>query len=104
MFTLAPRLQLQTLLETILGSRNVYYQQPASDQMKYPCIVYKRDDEDTTFANNSPYNHKQRYLVTIIDRNPDSTIRDTVKKLPTARFSRTYIANNLNHDAYTLYF
>ena len=36
------RLILNTLFENILKSKNVYFQPPASVQMRYPAIVYSR--------------------------------------------------------------
>lgn len=98
------RLELQTLLESIIGSKNVYFQPPPSIQMSYPCITYKRDDVDTKHANNLPYSQKKRYMVTVIDRNPDSLIPDKVGKLPLCSFSRHFATDNLNHDVYSLYF
>lgn len=98
------RLDLQNLLETILGSRQVYFQPPANVQMAYPAIVYARDDLATEFAGNRPYRFSQRYTVTIIDRNPDSEIPSKIAVLPMCVFSRRFTADNLNHDVYTLYF
>jgi len=101
---MAPRLQLQSLLESLLGSSNVYFQPPANVQMKYPCIVYSRDKADTKFANNNPYRHTKRYQVTVIDRDPDSGIPDKIAALPMSAFNRFFTADNLNHDVYTLFF
>lgn len=101
---MAPRVQLQTLLESILGSGNVYFQEPPSTGMAYPCIVYKLDGLDTEHAANKPYALTKRYLVTVIDRNPDSLIPGAVAQLPSASFSRAFRADKLNHQAYTLYF
>jgi len=101
---MAPRLDLHAILLTILGSDNVYYQQPPSVQMKYPCIIYKRDDETTIFADNFPYMRTRRYQVTIIDRDPDSEIPDKVSELPSCVYDRFYTADNLNHDVYKLFF
>lgn len=98
------RLELQTLLETILGSGNVYFQPPASVQMRYPCIVYSRDIALTKFASNSPYTRKKRYQVVVIDRDPDSDIPDKVADLPMCLLNRCYAADNLNHDVFHLYF
>jgi hypothetical protein len=42
--------------------------------------------------------------VTVIDRNPDSDLRLKVAYLPTSRFSRFFVADNLNHDVFTLFF
>lgn len=98
------RLKLQTLLETLLGTRNVYFQPPENIKMKYPAIVYQRDNNWSEFASNLPYAHKKRYQVTVIDTNPDSSIPDKVRRLPLASFSRHFVADNLNHDVYNLYF
>lgn len=98
------RLELQTLLEGILGSEHVYFQPPASVQMQYPAIVYNRDNADTSFAGNSPYRRVKRYQVTVIDRNPDSEIPDRVAALPMCSYNRFFTANNLNHDVFQLYF
>jgi hypothetical protein len=98
------RLDLQTLLETLLESENVYFQPPASVQILYPAIVYQRDDIRTAFADNNPYRHTKRYQVTVIDRNPDSDIPDKVADLPLCDYNRFYVADNLNHDVFTLYF
>jgi hypothetical protein len=98
------RLQLQSLLETILDSRNVYFQPPANVVMEYPCIVYKRDSMDVDFADDRPYNTTKRYQVTVIDRDPDSVIPDKIADLPMCRFSAHFVADNLNHDVYSLYF
>lgn len=98
------RLDLQSLLETLLGSDQVYFQPPSNVQMNYPAIVYKRDDIDTDFADNSPYYTTKRYLVTVIDRNPDSDIHEKVVALPKTAYLRNFVAGNLNHDVLTLYF
>jgi hypothetical protein len=96
------RLDLQKLLEEI--TTNVYFQPPTNIQLKYPCIVYKRDFADTKFADNEPYAHKRRYMVTVIDQNPDSEIPGKVAALPMSVFNRFYTVDNLNHDVYSIYF
>lgn len=98
------RLLLQAKLEELLGSGNVYFQPPASKEMLYPCILYKRDSADTKFAGNLPYSVTKRYMVTIIDQDPDSEIPGKVGALPMCIFNRWYPADNLNHDVYVLYF
>lgn len=98
------RLDLQTLLEAVLGSSNVYFQPPANVQMVYPCIVYNRDDINTLFADNAPYRLMKRYSVTVIDRDPDSLIHERVASLPLCLFNRFFTAGNLNHDVFILHF
>lgn len=99
---MAPRPELQALFETMVP--NVYFQPPPSVQMEYPCIVYHRDYKSTEFADGMPYANRKRYQVTIIDRNPDSTIPDQVAALPMCVFDRFFTANQLNHDVYRLFF
>jgi hypothetical protein len=99
---MAQRLLLHQLLETF--TENVYFQPPPNIQLKYPCIIYKRDFASTKFADDKPYNHTLRYLITIIDRDPDSEIPDKVAAMPMSLFNRFFTADNLNHDVYTVYF
>ena len=98
------RLELQTLLEGLLGSRNVYFQPPSSIRMKYPAIVYSRDDFWTNHADNLPYMQTVAYQVTVIDEDPDSEIVKKVAKLPLCTYDRNYVADNLNHDVFILYY
>lgn len=98
------RLELQALLEAIPTVKAAYFQEPPANMMQYPCIVYTIDDRDTVFANNRPYRSIKRYMVTVIDANPDSVIADAVADLPTSTFSRSFKANNLNHQVFSLYF
>lgn len=99
-----PRLELQALLEEILGSENVYFQPPNNLKMQYPCIRYEQDDGDTDFASNKPYRHTKRYQVTHIDQDPDSPIPDVIVMLPMCLFDRSYTADNLNHKVFNLFF
>lgn len=99
---MAPRVQLQSLLETF--TENVYFQPPENLKMQYPCITYHRDFAETVHADNGPYRHTLRYMVTVIDRNPDSDLPGKVAELPMCTFNRFFTADNLNHDVYTIFF
>lgn len=98
------RLDLQTLLETLLGSEFVYFQPPPGFQMTYPCITYQRSDIRIDHANNNPYRLKKEYTITVIDSNPDSIIPDKVANLQTSRFDRHFTMDNLNHDIFTIFY
>lgn len=98
------RIELQTLLEKILGSRNVYFQPPESIKLKYPCIIYEREDENVKFADDLNYSRTKLYTVTVIDKNPDSDIPDKISDLAYCIFQRHFTSDNLNHDVYRLYF
>ena len=98
------RLELQTLLENTLGSRNVYFQPPESIKLKYPCIIYTRNAGTTRYADDLPYVIRTQYQITVLDYNPDSEIPGKVAKLQLCRFNRAYTANNLNHDVFSIYY
>lgn len=98
------RLELQKLLEDILGSRHVYYQPPESVKMKYPAIVYERNDIEKVYADNKPWLKHYEYMITVIDRNPDSPIVSAIADLPKCRFNRHFTSDNLNHDIFTIYY
>lgn len=98
------RLELQSILEEILGSRNVYFQPPSSVRMEYPAIVYSRKSIDNKHADDSVYMQDNSYELIVIDKNPDSDIVSRVSELLLCRFDRHYKADNLNHDVFTLYY
>jgi len=99
---MAPRLELQALLETFAD--NVYFQPPTNIQLAYPCIIYERDFADTKFADDKPYTHTVRYMIVVIDQNPDSAILPQVAALPMCVFNRFYTAGNLNHNVFNMFF
>lgn len=96
------RLELSQYLGTFCD--NVYYQPPENVKMKYPAIVYFPDFEDRTHANNDTYNLKDRYQVTIIDRDPDSPIRMAFRRSRLCSFSRSFRTEGLNHFIYSIYY
>lgn len=97
-----PRSQLHLLLKSLVD--NVYFQPPTNTKLVYPCIVYRRNAAETEFADNNPYQHTKRYMVTVIDREPDSEIPDQVAQLPMCLFDRHFTAEDLNHDVFNLFF
>lgn len=96
--------ELQAKLEELLGTDHVYYNPPASVHMEYDAIVYSRSDIRNTFANNAVYGQKNRYQVTTITRDPDAKIIGDISRLPMCSFDRSYVADNLYHNVFTLYF
>lgn len=99
---MAPRLELQAILETLV--ENVYFQPPENVKLVYPCIIYKRNYAITKFADDKPYTHTVRYMITVIDQDPDSAILPKVAALPMCVFDRFYPAGNLNHNVYNIFF
>lgn len=96
--------ELQFLLEKILGTPNVYFQPPSDKKLAYPCIVYHLDHVKAIYADSIPFGRFKRYSVTYISKSPDQYIPDKLGKLPMCTFDRFYVADNLNHTSYRLYF
>lgn len=91
------------ITDPVDGDTHVYFQPPASVEMKYPAIRYKLSGYNTVFANDGKYRLVPTYEVTLMDRNPDSIYVKEILNLPGCRFDRAYSADNLNHFVYTLH-
>ena len=101
---MSSRIELQTKLEELLGSSNVYYQPPENLKMSYPAIVYSLDDIKRTSADDVAYLQTRCYEIIVIDKKPDNVVIDKILNLPLCDFDRHYVADNLNHYVFTLYF
>lgn len=102
---MANRLDLQATLEEILGSRNVYFNTPESVKMKYDAIRYELAGKDIKRANNRLYAFTNCYDGVVITRDPDTTIPDMIlSHFEMCSFGRPYVADNLNHYPFTLYY
>lgn len=96
------RLNLQTLLEGILGSEEVHFQAPESGKMHYPAIVYSLAGIDNKHANNEVYKQSRSYEITVIDYDPDSEIVNKVSLLPNCKYNRHFKSDGLNHYVFTI--
>lgn len=97
------RIALGNLLKETSGIDRVYFQPFEGFKLEYPCIIYNRDTSDVDHADNSPYRVDKRYLVTVIDRDPDSPIPDRIEWLPRTTFERFFIKDQLNHYIFKIY-
>ena len=101
---MASRLELQSKLEELLGSRNVYYQPPESVKLNYPAIIYSKSNLLDRFANGKRYTKLSRYEIVVVDKKPDNPVIDAILDLPYCSFDRHYTADNLYHDTLSLYY
>lgn len=86
------------------GEDHCYYEPPASVQMKYPCIRYNHSEDFDIFADNRHYTHFKRYIITIIDPNPDSKIPERLRELLYCSSDRNYDVDGLSHFVFTLFY
>lgn len=109
------RIDFHNFLRDVLGSDvRLYYQPPTNIsrqpgeegliQFKYPAVLYSLSDVDIDSADNSNYIVKKGYTITAVTDDPDSDIPDMLLKIPGIRFDRQYVADDLYHDVYNLYF
>lgn len=98
------RVELQKILEDILGSKEVYFEPPANYKRTYPCIQYSRQSALSTYADNSVWLREQRYMITLISTDPDNPCLDKMNELVKCLYDRHYVAENLHHDVYNLYY
>lgn len=98
------RLELHEVFCDILGSRNAYFQPPASVKMNYPAIKYSLSNIENNNADDIVYKQFKAYEVILIDYDPDSSYVEKILQMPYCRFDRYYPADNLNHYVFTLYY
>lgn len=102
---MARRLQLHEKLQEILGTRNVYFQPPASVKLNYDCIVYRVQNRNDLRADNKRYRNYTAYEVKFIYRNPDSIIPDRIMdEFEYVTHNNTFVVDNLHHDVFTIYY
>ena len=100
---MASRLELHTKLKELLGNGNVYYQPPGTEKMSYPAIRYSRREINQRYADDRIYSKMNSYEIIVISKTPDPPVIDKLLELPYCSFNRHYVADNLNHDVFILY-
>lgn len=101
---MATRESLQVTLERLLGSRNVYYNPPATIEMKYDAIRYSLGSPRTNYASNNKHIKMNCYNLIVISRRPDPEVIQKILELPYSSMGGTpYTAENLHHYPITLY-
>lgn len=102
---MASRLKLQEELETLLGTRNVYFQPPNNIRIQYPCIIYNLNRIESEQADNKNYLNFKSYTIMIITDDPDSSLPEKVlETFPKSRFDRQYKSDNLYHNVVSIYY
>lgn len=99
------RKDLSPIFKSILGNDSVYWQRPSTNLLEYPCIIYSRDAHEIDRAGNEIYRDHNRYTITLIDKRADNDdVVEAILALQYCDHDRHYIADNLYHDVFTLYY
>lgn len=101
---MADRLSLQSKLEGLLGSRNVYYDPPENLKMEYDAIKYSKKPPSSKYADNKVYSKMNCYELVVIARNTDHPVIEKLLDIPYCSHDQHYKADNLAHDVFTLYY
>lgn len=93
--------EIQSMLEEILGSKNVYFQPPTNTSIKYPCIVYKFVRFNVTPADNKPYLVTGRWDIHHMYKNPKNDLKEKfVFEVPFCSFDRRIVTEGVYNDYY----
>ena len=95
------RLVLDNAFKQIPGV-HVYYQPPSSVLMQYPAIRYSLNNIDSSHADDIPYIKDLHFMVTVIDKDPDSSVVDSVSDFKGCSYNRSYASDNLNHFVFEI--
>lgn len=99
------RIELHDILVEALGAPYVYFQPPESKKMhEGNRIIYNRESLPVKAADNQIYQENTKYSVILVSKDPDwSLVQELPHLIPFCRHDRHYVADNLNHDTYTVY-
>ena len=98
------RIELDNKFAEMLGNDNVYFQPPSNVRMKYPAIVYTRLGIEPIRADDGVHKLSTEYEVVVIDPAPNSRLVYELAVFPHSRHTRHYEQDNLNHDAFRIYY
>lgn len=97
--------ELRAVLQDVLGYVNIYYQPPESVRMKYDCIRYEEQTMNVKRADGIPYTVRGQYNVIVISRDSDSEVpKALLERIPYCSPGRKYVADNLYHYPFTIYY
>lgn len=99
---MASRLKLNEELSKFCN--HVYFQPPQSVNLRYPCIIYKKNRTDQIYASNMTHKVYDEYEITIITKDPDSDLGNKlIERFPMISSNRRFTVDNLYHDVLILY-
>lgn len=97
------RLDLHNKLLQIDDSLTVYYRLPENIKLIYPCIIYKRSDIKSDYADNTRFLTRVVYDVTLISKDPDNEcVNKLLNTFPYISYDRSFTKDGLHHDFFTL--
>lgn len=96
--------ELHQLLSEFEGVTEAYFQKPGNLTLVPDYIVYEIDDEYMLRADDTVFAHLNRYTVTLVTRDQESPVKQLIRGLPHVSFNRMFVAGQLYHFVYNIYF
>ena len=97
------RIEMQELLEDIIGNSNVYFQAPPNVGMKYPAILYSFENFDRRDADNKPYILSGRWQITHMYKSIKNDLKEKfIFEIPNCSFDRRIVADGIYNDYYII--
>ena len=97
------RIEIQEMLEDVLGCDRVYFQAPPNTGMKYPCIVYKFVRPEIDHADNKPYIVTGRWDIHHMYKNPKNDLKEKfIFEVPFCSWDRRIVTDGVYNDYYIL--
>lgn len=102
---MASRLELQSELEELLGSSEVYYQPPSGKTLKYPCIIFELNNTTVMPADNRKYIKTNRYHVKHLYKSLSNELKDAMlDRFMMISHDNRMKVDGLYNDDFTLYY
>lgn len=97
------RLNLQQQLLKL--APKAWYQKPPSNQMTYPCFVYKAIEPNVVRADNKAYLFTPQYEILYISATENDDIWETMlNTFDYCSVGRKYVSDNLYHYVFNVYY
>lgn len=101
---MASRIDLHNKFIELLDSEEVYFQKPENKKMSYPAIVYTVNSLNFIHADNLHYRNLKSYKGIVISKLPDPEVFYKIMELPYTAALTPYVADNLNHYPFVIYY
>lgn len=84
--------------------KNVYFQPPSNNVIKYPCIIYSLKQMHSLKAADSNHVVMAGYDVVALDKNPDSDIIKKLMNFKYTNFNKQFVSNGVYNTNFTIYY
>lgn len=97
--------ELREIQINCLGYQHTYFEPTEQTRLQYDAILYKNAGMDAKHADNRNYYVRNSWQVICISRDPETAVpRAIVEHFERCRPGTPYVADNLYHFPFTIYY